>query len=240
MSKKDTAYEFLSKYKLRNSYLIARLENGDIYLDDLEDPKGILIKNGDYISMRGSEDVLLELLRDIPDGKYHFHSIDPKSFKIARKYVDEIDDNPTWMLYRPKESFSSPKNEVDELNIDDVPIINEHWGARDSDSSEYIERRIKEGPGYCVRKDDELVGWVLTHYTTDSVMCLGFLHVKEVWRRHGFAKDLTEAICQDAEKKDLTPVVDIFQDNAASLSLSKSLGFKKIGENHWFEGTISK
>lgn len=239
MSKKEAAYRFLSEDELRNSYLIARLDEGDIYLDHEEDPNAVLINNNyDVISMRGDEDLLVDLMKYIDAGEYRFHSIDPISFEAAGRYVEDIDDSPTWMLYRPEEEFGMPENEVDELNLDDVPVINDHWGLGDEGSSDYISHRIKEGPAYGIRKEGELVGWVLTHYMTDTAICLGFLHVKEGWRRKGFAKDLTDKICNYAEENDLTPVIDIFQDNVASLSLSKSLGFEKIGENHWFDGTI--
>lgn len=238
MSKKETAYIFLSKDKLRNSYLISRLDEGEIYLDDKKDPKAVMVNNNKYISMRGEVDTLVDLMKDLEPGKYHFHSIDPISFEAAERYVKDIDDHPTWMMYRPEEALGKPKTKVEELNLDDVTIIDENWGPGEEDSSDYISHRIKEGPGYGIRKDNELVAWLLTHYITDSAICLGFLHVKEGWRRRGFAKDLTEVICNYAKEKDLTPVVDIFQDNVASLSLSKSLGFEKIGENHWFEGTV--
>ena len=238
MSKKETAYKFLSVDELRNSYLIARLDEGDIYLDDDSKPNGVLVNNGEIISMRGNVEVLIKMMKKIEPGQYRFHSVDSSSFEAAERYVEDIDDSPTWMLFRPKEAFGNLETEVDKLNLNDVSVINEHWGLGESDSSDYIAHRIKTGPAYGIRRDDELVAWVLTHYITDSAMCLGFLHVKECWRRRGFAKDLTDAICQDAEKQNLTPVVDIFQDNVASLSLSKSLGFEKIGENHWFEGTI--
>ncbi len=241
MSRKETAYKFLSEDVLRNSYLIARLEDGDIYMDDEKNPNAVLVNNNnEVISMRGDTDILVDLLKKMEPGEYRFHSIDPESFGAAEKYVEDIDDSPTWMLYRPEEEFGTPENYVDELNLDDVPVINEHWGLGDQDSSDYISHRIKDGPAYGIRKDGELVGWVLTHYITDSAICLGFLHVKEGWRRKGFAKDLTDEICKYAAEHDLTPVVDIFQDNVASLSLSKSLGFEKIGENHWFDGNIPK
>ena len=238
MSRKETAYKFLSEDVLRNSYLISRLEEGDIYLDDESNPKAVMVNNDNYISMRGEVDILVDLIRDLKPDKSHFHSIDPVSFEAAGRYVKDIDDHPTWMMYRTEEAFGEPKTEVDELNLSDVPIINENWGPGEEGSSDYISHRIKEGPGYGIRKNGELVAWLLTHYITDSAICLGFLHVKEEWRRNGFARDLTEVICNYAKDHELTPVVDIFQDNVASLSLSKSLGFKKIGENHWFEGTI--
>jgi len=239
MSKKETAYKFLSKDELRNSYLIARLEDGDIYLDEEENPNAVLVNNNyEVISMRGDTDILIRLLKKMEPGKYRFHSIDPDSFEAAEKYVEDIDDSPTWMLFRRKDEFGTPESDVDELDLDDVPVISEHWGLGDEDSSDYISHRIKEGPAYGIRRDGELVGWVLTHYITDSAICLGFLHAKEGWRRKGFAQDLTDKICDYAAERELTPVVDIFQDNVASLSLSKSLGFEKIGENHWFDGNI--
>ncbi|MFW6040951.1 MAG: GNAT family N-acetyltransferase [Thermoplasmatota archaeon] len=238
MRPKQVAEKFLKQNPIRDSYLIARVKNAEVLVDDSNNPCAVVLINDSTISMRGSENSLSRIIKEIQPAEYRFHSIDRKTFEIAKKIVHDIDDRPTWMLKRPRVVFDKPIVQVEELFEEDAKVINDLWGSDERDSTPYIRKRIRNGPAYGIRRNGELVAWCLTHYLTDKVICFGFLHVKEEWRRNSFAKSLTEALCEDAEEKNLIPVVDIFQDNKPSLSLAESLGFEKIGENHWFNGRI--
>lgn len=236
----ESIRRFLLKDPLRNAYQISMLdENGlKVITDDMEKPHGIILVREGTITMKGDKDVLLNLMERLEPGEYRFHSVDAEAFEAAAMYVQDIDDHPTWMLKRDRDKFGEPEMEVVPLEEKDAVEINEYWGLGERDSTEYIRYRIKKGPAYGIRQDGELVAWSLTHRVTDHVMMLGFLHVKEDWRRNGFAKAITERLCRDALELGVIPVVDIFKDNRESLELAYNLGFEKIGEGHWFSGRI--
>lgn len=238
MNRYEAAKKFLSKKSLKNSYLLADVDEAELKMDDEEDPKAIITIFDNSISMRGKVEALRPLLREILEGEHRFHSVDDTSFEAAEDILDVEDDHPTWMLKREPEHYQEPSVEVEQARVEDAEVINEYWGLGSEDSTSYIKSRIREGPGYVIRRDGRPVAWCLTHYISDSAMSLGFLHVIEEYRRQGFARSLTEAICQEALDMDVTPVVDIFQDNEASLSLAEGLGFEKIAENHWFTGIM--
>ncbi len=232
--------KFLRKDPLRNAYQISMLreEEVEVFADDKDEPKGVILIREGTISMKGDKGILVDLFDEVEPGEYRFHSIDAEAFEAAKVCVRDIDDRPTWMLKRERDKFGEPKMDVVTLEEDEAHEINEYWGLGESDSTEYIKRRIREGPAYGIYQNGELVAWSLTHRVTEYAMMLGFLHVKEEWRRKGFAKAITEALCQDAIELDVTPVVDIFKDNGESLELAYALGFEKIGEGHWFSGRI--
>jgi len=237
MEKIELAKEFLLDSPLKNSYLIARLDEYNIHVGFSNKIEGeieaVLIESEGYASMRGREKGITSLLHELEEGEYRFHAVDNEAYQVLEEVLELEDDHPTWFFKRPKRYFEEPKLDVDELVLDDAEVINEHWGLQGTDSTDYISERIENGPAFGIRRDGELVAWSLTHYMTEQVINLGFLHVKEGWRRKGFAKAITEHMCRYAEKNGQTPVVDIFKDNDASISLAESLGFQCISEHHW-------
>lgn len=240
MSKKETAEKILKRQPLRNSYRISMLsdEGVEVLLDDLDTPSSVVLYSSTTVSMNGNTRPLVKLLKRVPEGEYRFHSVGPEGFEASQEVVKEIDDHPTWMLKRPRSFFDIPEHETIQLKEEDAEVINRFWNLSGGDSTDYIEERIRVGPARGIRRDGELVAWCLTHYVTDRAMSLGFLHVKDGWRRKGFARSVTESMCQYAERKGIVPLVDIFQDNKPSLNLAEDLNFERIGENHWYGGEI--
>ncbi len=236
----SAAERYLSREPIVNSYQLARLEEdgSEVFVDDETDPTGVLILKDEIATLRGSYETGKELLNGALDQseEYRFHAIDPNSFKAVQEVIEVEDDSPTWLLRREYEKAREPENEVVPLKENDAKTINEYWGLSSSNSTDYIKERIEKGPAYGIRKEGELVGWCLTHFITDETMMFGMLHIKEDWRREGFAKDITEVLCAEAEENDLVPAVQIFKDNEASLSLASDLGFEIRADHHWFDG----
>lgn len=239
-TQRATAKSYLSREPVVNSYQMARLEENEseVFLEGEDDISGVLIRKEGTITMRGNFDAVKNLLKEnLGKGEdYRFHAVDPNSFRAAKKILEIEDDRPTWLLRREYEDPREPEIDISPLNKDDAHVINEYWGLSGSDSTDYIKERIEKGPAYGVRREDELVGWCLTHFLTDEVMVLGMLHIKNDWRRKGFAKALTEKLCMRADEKDLVPAVQIFKDNDASTSLASDLGFEIRADHHWFDG----
>ncbi len=236
MERRNRAKRFLNEEPLKNSYLIAKLDDEDVDLYINDEPEAVLIEYDGYISMRGEKNSLINLLSELKNKEYRFHAIDNAAFEAVKEVVDIEDDRPTWFFKRPNTYFEEPDLKVEELEVEDAEVINEYWGLQGSDSTDYIAERIRKAPAYGIRRHGELVAWTLTHYVTDDVLNLGFLHVKRDWRREGFAKDITEHMCKYAEENNQVPVVDIFKTNKPSISLAETLGFQRISEHHWFNG----
>ncbi len=237
----DEARKFLSESHLKNSYLIGNLDHSEVTVDKSDGSvRGVLIERKSSISLRGSKKGIDNLIEGLDSGEHHFSSIDAGTFGRLDGLIGVVDDHPTWFLKRPLDEFVDLDLgvSVSELESGDEEVIDEYWGPGSDDSTDYIRGRMNSGPAYGIWRDGELVAWCLTHYITDKVINLGFLHVKEDWRRQGFARALTEKLCSYAEKEGLVPVVDIFKDNDASLSLAESMGFVKVVENHWFDGIV--
>lgn len=235
-----TAKEYLSREPVVNSYQLARLneEESEVFLKGEEEISGVLIRKEGTITMRGRFEAIKELLKEnIERGEeYRFHAVDPNSFRAVEEVLEVEDDRSTWLLRREYERPQEPDTEIDSLQEEDASIINEYWGLSSSDSTDYIKERIEKGPAFGVRKEGKLVGWCLTHFITGTTMVLGMMHIKEDWRRRGFAKDLTERLCLKAEEDDLIPAVQIFKDNEPSISLASGLGFEIRADHHWFNG----
>ncbi len=238
---RSSARDYLSKEPVVNSYQIARLneEETEVFLKEEEDKQGVLLRKEGTLTMRGSFEGIKEILMEnIEKGDdFRFHAVDPNSFRATQEVLEIDDDRPTWLLRREYEKPKEPNTEVDTLRKEDASVINEYWGLSSRDSTDYIKERIEKGPAFGIRRDGDLVGWCLTHFVTETTMVLGMLHIKEEWRRKGFAKDLTEKLCLKAEEDELVPAVQIFKDNEPSISLASDLGFEIRADHHWFNGS---
>jgi len=97
-------------------------------------------------------------------------------------------------------------------------------------SADHILRRIRNGPGYCIRRRREPVAWGLVH--DDGSM--GFLHVLEAHRGQGMARTLTTALARRLLGIGIQPFMYIVTGNAASIRLTESMGFTRAGRFSWF------
>ncbi len=238
---RSRAEDYLSREPVVNSYQLARLneEDTEVLLKEEENISGVLLRKEGTITMRGSFEAMKELLAEninVGD-EYRFHAVDPTSFRAVQEVLEVEDDRPTWLCRREYERAREPEIDVEALQEEDAIVINEYWGLSDSDSTDYIKERIEKGPAFGIRREGELVGWSLTHFLTEKTMVLGMLHIKEEWRRRGFAKEITEKLCMKAEEDDLIPAVQIFKDNEPSFSLALDLGFEIRADHHWFNAS---
>ncbi|MFO8110635.1 MAG: GNAT family N-acetyltransferase [Thermoplasmata archaeon] len=232
MNEIEKARRFLSRDPIRYSYIIAHLrEHSDFMLEGA--PDAVLVRGENVISVTGEISRVRRLLKKLEPGGYRFHALDPVAFRAVSELLEDVDSGPTWMLEYPLETTFPHDSMVEPLVPEDAPEICKYWHGGDREAVPYILERIEKGPAYGIRMQNELVAWSLTHYITEHVMCLGFLHVKEQFRCKGLAMAISKQLINHALEKDMVPVVDIYKDNLPSLKLARKFGFREIGENHW-------
>ena len=140
----------------------------------------------------------------------------------------------TWqtstVMYRlesPAQLRFRPRHRVGPLTPDDAPVIARYWpyGRR----SDYILRRIALGPTAGIRRKDRLAAWALTH--SDGSM--GFLHVLEEFRGRDMARSIGAWLARRQLAAGIGAFVYIEKKNRASINMTESLGFRRVGNYYW-------
>jgi 8-oxo-dGTP diphosphatase len=117
------------------------------------------------------------------------------------------------------------------LGSGDSRLVAEHWPYNDNKNDlRYINWRIKTGPTAAIRRQGRLVAWALTH--GDGSM--GFLHVLKPWRGQGMARTIGTALAQRLLGKGIGPFLFIEKKNRASIRLTRTMGFERVGTFAWF------
>lgn len=229
--------DFLKEDILINLNILGIIENrpeAEIYVDNLENPKGILVNKGymNYIYSRDNSFIEEIIERFNKDGYYGFAGIDRSiADRIRGRYgVDWC--NPCTLYYMPKENLDlgKIKNKVDSIDIKDAETIDYYYTFRGDDSLNAIKDDIINRPSAAVYKDGEIVCWVLTHDDNS----LGIMYTKEEHRRKGYAEDVTIDIAEKHIEKGNIPYLQIIEGNGMSPGLAKKCGFVECGKVDWF------
>lgn len=230
--------DFLKEDLLINLNIIGIIENEaevKIYVDNVENPKGIVVDKGYfYYIYSKNDDFIEEVIESFnKDGYYGFSGIEKSiADKIKGRYKVVEWDNPCTLYYLPKENldFGKIKNEVRSIDVKDAEIIDFHYEFRDSSSIEEIRKDILHRPSSGVYKNGELVCWVLTHDDNS----LGIMYTKEEHRKMGYAVDVTIDIAAKHLAKGKIPYLQIIERNNMSPGLAKKCGFVECGKVVWF------
>lgn len=228
--------EFLKEDLLINLNILGIIENrpdAEIYVDHVENPKCVLVRNGYFNYMYTKEEAILEEVIESFDkeGFYGFSGVERSiADKIKQRY--EVDwNNPCTLYYLPKENLnlSKIKNEVKSIDIKDAETIDYYYTFRDDWSLDAIKEDILNRPSSAVYKDGEIVCWVLTHDDNS----LGIMYTKEEHRRKGYAVDVTLDIAAKHIAKGKISFLQIMEDNTMSPGLAKECGFVECGKVDW-------
>ncbi len=118
-----------------------------------------------------------------------------------------------------------------------APVIAKIWEP-DWPAERYIRGRIENGPSFGVYVDGQLVAWDMTHFETDRVVMMGFLHVLDAHRGKGYAKSTGSALIKEILRRGKIPACHVREDNTPSLVLTESLGFRKVRKQVWADGVL--
>lgn len=123
------------------------------------------------------------------------------------------------------------RRRVGHLQPEDTRLVTEHWPYNEGKNDlRYISWRIRFGPTAAIRRQGRPVAWALTH--GDGSM--GFLHVIEPWRGQGMARTIGTALAQRLLGKGINPFLFIEKKNRASIRLTQTMGFDRVGTFVWF------
>ena len=125
--------------------------------------------------------------------------------------------------------FDDDVYQLDKLNISDMDQVFEYYAFKD-DGIGYIEAIIKNEITFCARLAGKAVSWVVQR--EDGSM--GIMFTLEDHRRRGIGEWLCKHLINEILKKNQMPYLHIWKENAPSIALAESLGFKRHSEVVWF------
>ena len=235
----DTIKKFLEKDRIINLNIIGALEyleEPQIYVDDSQEPEGILvIGQGIYYLYTKSKifvDKALEQFFHKP-GQYIFSGVE----REIAEYI-QSKNKVNWaeycdVYYYPDETVDRAyiQHEVRSISLEDAAIIDSFYTYKGEGTLEEIEENLRKRPSSGVYIGDELVCWVMVH-EDDS---MGIMYTKEEHRRKGYAVDVTIDLMDQVLRLKKTPYVQIVESNGMSPGLATKCGFVKDGKCTWFE-----
>jgi ribosomal protein S18 acetylase RimI-like enzyme len=204
--------------------------------DDLSNPHAVLCRTHRFSLFADSGRAAARVLAEIPSNLHLVFSATPSRFcrLIRENWRGPDAGRRLWYnhcylyILRPGRLVIDRTHRVSRLRPADAPLIARAWPY--GRSPDRIVRRIRSGPGYCIRRKGAPVAWGLTH--DDGSM--GFLHVVEKYRRQGMARTLTAVLAARLLRLGVQPFMYIVRDNTASLRLTASMGFSRAGRFSWF------
>lgn len=238
--------EWLDTDPVGNAYVIYRAfhhpEEPDVRIDEPSDPRAVVVlhRKDNRLTLAGEDpSALRELLRRLPSGRYHLSSVDLDLMPVLRSEMEVKEEDPAWLFRLDRENFRPYKVcETRAVAVEHARMIAKHWWP-EGDAYEYVRSRIEKGLTAGVYVDDELVAWDMTHFETDKVVMMGFLHVKEPYRGLGYAKTVTTAMCEMVLAKGKIPACQVYETNEPSLKLTESMGFTRVKRQVWGEAVRS-
>jgi hypothetical protein len=231
-------YDFLNKNKLINLNLIGFLENvpdAEVYVDNEENPTGVVARKGYYSSLyTENDDFLYEILDTLyKDGFYGFRAVyRPIAEKIRSRFVVNWESlNALYYLPAKEVDLSLIKNPVRPIDIKDLETVNNFYTYKDEESLEKIRDDIENRPSSAVYVDGDIASWVLIH--NDNSM--GIMYTKEEYRGKGYAVDVTIDLTNKILKSGHVPFLTIVDGNNMSPGLARKCGFIHEGiYTDWF------
>ncbi|MFQ5986257.1 MAG: GNAT family N-acetyltransferase [Thermoplasmata archaeon] len=210
-----------------------------ILVDDERRPRGVLGLRPEtqrLVAAAEPAERLEDLLDSLPSGKFRLTSIDRELVPYFESALEVRFRTPVW-LYQLSADHLRPSRaaQTRPLEASEAPMIAALW-APERNATAYVRRRIEGGISSGIEVDGELVAWDMTHFETDRVVMLGFLHVREAHRGQGYAKAVTTATAEKVFAKGKTAAAQVFEDNLPSLRLTEGMGFRRVRRQVWGDG----
>lgn len=232
----QSVMNLLNKDPIVNLNILGVLENTpevSIFVDNVDNPKGILVKKGYFHYLYTTDDGFLEEAMSFfeKDGFYGFSAVENTIAEKLKSKLRVTWESPCDLYYLPKENLDiSSMETLPAIDIKDAEIVDEFYTYRSPSSLEHIKEDINNRPSSAIYVDGELVCWCLVH--GDNSM--GIMYTKEGFRKKGYAERVALDLAAKIIKEGKTPFLQIVKSNSMSPGLAKKCGFIPHGEVTWF------
>jgi len=180
-----------------------------------------------------------ELLASVPAGLTFLHLTNETPHGLVRARAARDGTKTAWLYALGPDDFQDLEaHETLPVPAEAAREIAETWSPDWSGAEAYVRGRIQGGPSRAVFADGRPAAWALTHFVTDRVAMLGFFHVRDAFRRKGYAKSAASALVKDVLGLGKIPALHVFTDNEASLRLVERIGFRRVRLQVWGDALL--
>jgi GNAT superfamily N-acetyltransferase len=169
----------------------------------------------------------------LPKGFTLMHLTEEFPLAILESRATEFHPLPAWLFRLDARDFvDHPNLKVRLLEPSFAGLVARLWEP-DWPAEGYVRRRIENGPTAAIYEDRSPIAWALTHMVTNQVGVIGMVHVLEGFRRKGLARSVVAAVSRELLQGGKIPALHAYVDNAASLSLFPTMGFRRVRRQVW-------
>jgi ribosomal protein S18 acetylase RimI-like enzyme len=169
----------------------------------------------------------------LPKGFTLMHLTEEFPLAVLEPRAADFHPLPAWLFRLDAKDFVDyPNPQVRSLEPSFAGLVARLWDP-DWPAEGYVRRRIENGPTAALYEDGDPIAWALTHMVTNRVGVIGMVHVKEGFRRKGLARSVVAAVSRELFQEGKIPALHAYVDNAASLSLFPTLGFRRVRRQVW-------
>jgi ribosomal protein S18 acetylase RimI-like enzyme len=170
----------------------------------------------------------------LPSAGFFVSSSPPEAIERLRPHYVATGEWPCWHYLAPEGFGPGDWDGLGPILPEEVPSISKYWTLSEEPAREMAER-VGKYDSACVRVDGAPVSWCGMHFEIEGVGNLGFAHTLEGHRRKGYAALVTKALVNRLAARGRRGTVHVIKDNANSIALCQSMGFRVVGELTWAE-----
>jgi len=227
--KDKSALKLFDDYEALNIKGVIKNTDYEVYTDDIENPKGIWIKDRYFNFLYSRDNGFIEdFSSSIKDDFFGFSGTTIEAYKYFLEH-ELIQWKNTCIQYH----FTGGKFDVEaleSLKVSDADYVNDHYEYKNDDSLDKIKEAILNRPSGCIRVNGVLVSFVMLH-DDDSI---GYMYTLPEYRGKGYAYKLTMDIVNKTIDSGRLPYIQIVEGNHKSEQLALKAGFVKHGTVEWF------
>ncbi len=235
---RQTSYNYIN--------LIQRLENPNLKHFVHRAGGTFVVENNGYLipylepPFNTSEIIDSLFLKEIFGDRLLLAGLPKEHFHLFEKHPDfEIEWNEPCLLYvfenNPIDIVSEENATFRGLSLDhlrekDLDTVFQYYPYKD-DGIDYIREIIETQPTFCLRDGETPVSWLVRR--EDGSM--GIMYTLDTYRQKGLGIYLSQHMINRILSMGQTPYLHIHHGNMPSIRLAESLGFRFVGDIHWFE-----
>jgi 8-oxo-dGTP diphosphatase len=212
---------------------VAEKDEIEVYIDDSQSPKGLLITDywvKIYVQDEGALAKLLPAIAQKEEARFGGVAAWIRDYLVQDWEITW--ENPCWLYYLKAEDLREEliRHEIRSLRPEDAELVNEHWEFGSAESLGYVRWRIEAGPSCAIFDQDKPVSWALTH--GDGQM--GMMFTLPEARHKGYGLSITVALAKEILARGKIPFLYTLHDNLLAQRLAERAGFRRWDDYRWF------